>query len=72
VSRIVAALAPGTAVTTMRADVDYVVTEHGVAHLRGKGLRERAQELLAVADPAFRDQIRDEAAALYGPGRLPR
>ncbi len=72
VSRIVAALAPGTAVTTMRADVDYVVTEHGVAHLRGKGLRERAEELLAVADPAFRDQIRDEAAALYGPGRLPR
>ena len=72
VSRIVAALAPGTAVTTMRADVDHVVTEHGVAHLRGKGLRERADELLDVADPAFRDQIRDEAAALYGPGRLPR
>jgi 4-hydroxybutyrate CoA-transferase len=71
VSRIVAALAPGTAVTTMRADVDYVVTEHGVAHLRGKGLRERAVELLAVADPAFRDQIREEAAALYGPGRIP-
>ncbi len=70
VSRIVAALAPGTAVTTMRADVDYVVTEHGVAHLRGKGLRERAEELIAIADPAFRDQIRDEAAALYGPGRL--
>ncbi len=72
VSRIVAALAPGTAVTTMRADVDYVVTEHGIAHLRGKGLRERADELLNVADPAFHDQIRDEAAALYGPGRLPR
>ncbi len=71
VSRIVAALAPGTAVTTMRADVDYVVTEHGVAHLRGKGLRERAEALLAVADPAFHDQIREEAAALYGPGRLP-
>ena len=70
VSRIVAALAPGTAVTTMRADVDYVVTEHGVAHLRGKGLRERAAALLEVADPAFRDQIREEAAALYGPGRL--
>jgi 4-hydroxybutyrate CoA-transferase len=70
VSRIVAGLAPGTAVTTMRADVDYVVTEHGVAHLRGKGLRERAAELLNVADPAFHDQIRDEAAALYGPGRL--
>ena len=43
VSRIVPALAPGAAVTTMRADVDYVVTEHGVAHLRGQGLRERAR-----------------------------
>jgi len=72
VSRIVAAIAPGTAVTTMRADVDYVVTEHGIAHLRGKGLRERAETLLAVADPAFHDQIREEAAVLYGPGRLPR
>lgn len=72
VSRIVAAIDPGTAVTTMRADVDYVVTEHGVAHLRGKGLRERAEALLAVADPGFRDQIREEAAAVYGPGRIPR
>lgn len=72
VSRIVAALAPGTAVTTMRADVDYVVTEHGIAHLRGKGLRERAEALLEVAHPDFRDQIREEAAAVYGPGRIPR
>ncbi len=63
---------PGTAVTTMRADIDYMVTEHGVAHLRGKGLRERAEALLDIADPAFRDQIREEAAALYGGGRLPR
>jgi 4-hydroxybutyrate CoA-transferase len=72
VSRIAAALAPGTAVTTMRADVDYIVTEHGVAHLRGLGLRERAEALIGVADPAFRDQIREEAAEVYGVGRLPR
>ena len=72
VSRIVAALAPGTAVTTMRADVDYVVTEHGIAHLRGKGLRERAEALIAIADPAFKDQVSEEAAALYGAGRLPQ
>jgi 4-hydroxybutyrate CoA-transferase len=72
VSRIVAALAPGTAVTTMRADVDYVVTEHGAAHLRGLGLRERAEALIEIADPAFRDQIREEAAEVYGVGRLPR
>jgi len=72
VSRIAAALAPGTAVTTMRADVDYIVTEHGVAHLRGLGLRERAEALIEIAYPAFRDQIREEAAAVYGPGRLTR
>ena len=72
VSRIVAALSPGTAVTTMRADVDYIVTEHGVAHLRGLGSRERAEALIAIADPAFRDQIREEAAEVYGVGRLPR
>jgi len=72
VSRIVAALAPGTAITTMRADVDYIVTEHGVAHLRGLGLRERAEALIEIADPAFRDQIREEAAEVYGVGRLPR
>src|SRR5665647_3723210 len=70
VSRIVAALSPGTAVTTMRADVDYIVTEHGVAHLRGMGLRERAEALIEIANPAFRDQIREEAATVYGPGRL--
>jgi 4-hydroxybutyrate CoA-transferase len=72
VTRIVPCLAPGAAVTTMRADVDYVVTEFGVAHLRGKGLRERAQALLDIAHPAFRDQIREEAAKLYGSGRMPR
>ena len=64
VSRIVAALAPGTAVTTMRADVDYIVTEHGVAHLRGLGLRKRTEALIQIADPAFRDQIREEAAKI--------
>ena len=72
VSRIVAALGAGTAVTTMRADVDYIVTEHGVAHLRGMGLRERAEALIDIAGPAFRDQIREEAATVYGPGRLTR
>ena len=70
VSRIVPCLATGAAVTTMRADVDYVVTEYGVAHLRGKGLRERARVLIDIAHPDFRDQIREEAARLYGAGRL--
>jgi 4-hydroxybutyrate CoA-transferase len=72
VSRVVAKIGEGAAVTTMRADVDYVVTEHGVAHLKGKMLRERAEALIAIADPKFRDQIREDVAALRGAGWLPR
>jgi len=68
VSRIVDRISEGAAVTTMRADVDYVVTEHGVAHLKGKTLHERAAALLDVADPAFRDQIVDNCVGLKGDG----
>ena len=50
----------------MRADVDYVVTEHGVAQLKGKTLRQRAHALLAIADPAFTDQIVEDGSALMG------
>ncbi len=70
VSRIAPCLAAGAAVTTMRADVDYVVTEFGVAHLRGKNLRERARALIDIAHPDFREQIKEEAARLYGAGRV--
>ena len=41
---------------TTRADMHYVVTEHGVAYLRGKTLRQRAEALIAIADPKFRDE----------------
>jgi acetyl-CoA hydrolase len=61
VSRIVDTLAEGAGVVTTRADVHYVVTEHGIAHLYGKSLRERALALIAVADPDFRRDL--EAAA---------
>jgi 4-hydroxybutyrate CoA-transferase len=57
VSRIVPALAAGTPVTTPRYCVDTVVTEFGVADLRGKGLRERARALTAIAHPAFRESL---------------
>ncbi|MCB0960360.1 MAG: propionyl-CoA--succinate CoA transferase, partial [Acidimicrobiales bacterium] len=57
VSRIVPTLTPGSAVTTMKNTVDKVVTEHGVAELRGLGIRERTRELIAIADPAFRDDL---------------
>jgi len=56
-SRIVDALPEGAGVVTTRADVHYVVTEYGVALLHGKSLRERARALVAVAHPAFRDDL---------------
>jgi len=58
VSRIVATLAEGAGVTTTRAHVHYIVTEHGVAYLHGKSIRERAEALISIADPAFRDELR--------------
>jgi 4-hydroxybutyrate CoA-transferase len=61
VSRIVDTLAEGSGVVTTRADVHYVVTEHGIARLYGKSLRERAQELIAVAHPDFRAELRAAA-----------
>lgn len=64
VSRIVPTLTPGSAVTTMKNTVDKVVTEHGVAELRGKGIRERTKALIAIADPVFRDDLRRHAAEL--------
>jgi acyl-CoA hydrolase len=63
VSRIVDTLAPGSGVVTTRADVHYVVTEHGVASLHGRSLRERARDLIAIADPAFREGLLAAARA---------
>ncbi len=61
VSRIVPMLEPGSGVVTTRADVHYVVTEHGVAYLHGKTLRQRAEALIAVAHPDFRGDLYDSA-----------
>ena len=55
-SRIVASL-EGRPVTTTRADVDIIVTEHGIADLRGRSFRERAARLAAIAHPEFRDGL---------------
>ena len=60
-SKIVPVLDEGSAVTTSRNDVDYVVTEYGVAHLRGRSLGERARQLIAIAHPDFRDELTFEA-----------
>ena len=56
-SKIVAQLAHGSAVTTPRYCVDYVVTEYGIASLRGKSLWERADQLVSVAHPKFRESL---------------
>ena len=57
-SRIVASLSRGSAVSVPRSLVHYVVTEYGVANLKGKGLAERAQSLIEIAHPNFRDELK--------------
>jgi acyl-CoA hydrolase len=61
VSRIVPVLAPGTHATTSKNDVNYVVTEWGLAQLRGKSAKQRAHALIAIAHPDFRPWLREEA-----------
>ena len=60
VSRIRARFGEGAVVTGPRHQVDVVVTEHGAAELAGRSVEERAEALVAVADPRFRDALRDE------------
>lgn len=64
ISRIVPSLSPGTHVTTGKNEIDRVVTEYGVAHLRGKSAQQRARELLAIAHPDHRAELRAGAQKL--------
>ncbi|WP_196140226.1 GNAT family N-acetyltransferase [Aliikangiella sp. G2MR2-5] len=64
-SKIVPHLTEGSGVVTSRGDVHYVVTEYGIAYLRGKSIRERALELIRVAHPKFRDQLLKEVRKHY-------
>lgn len=64
-SRIVPFFDPGTAVTTPRTMVDYVVTEHGYVQLKGKTLRERASALISIAHPKFRDELNHHARKMW-------
>ena len=66
VSSIMSILPAGTAVTVPRTIVDYVVTEHGIAQLRGKTLKHRVLEMIAIAHPDFRAELRRKAEKLYG------
>lgn len=57
ISRIAPVLDPGAGVVTSRGDVHYVITEHGIAYLHGKTLRQRAEALIAIAHPKFHDEL---------------
>ena len=65
VSRIVAMLKPGAGVVTTRNHVHYVVTEHGIADLYGKSLRQRARVLINVAHPQFREELEKTAREFH-------
>jgi 4-hydroxybutyrate CoA-transferase len=60
VSRIVAALAPHSATTALRTDIDYVVTEFGARRIRHLPVRARAEALMEIAHPDFHGSLRDE------------
>ena len=64
-SKIVPLLDSGSAVTTSRCDVDYVVTEYGVAHLKGASLRHRAAALISIAHPDFRAELQEYARSRF-------
>ncbi|WP_428825970.1 acetyl-CoA hydrolase/transferase family protein [Azonexus sp. IMCC34842] len=61
ISRIVPTLSPGTHVTTSKNDINYVVTEYGVAQLRGKTAQQRCAALIGIAHPDFRSELRESA-----------
>lgn len=60
ISKIVPLLDEGAAVTTSRNDVDYVVTEYGIAPLKGQTLKQRARNLIAIAHPDFQEELKAE------------
>lgn len=65
ISKIVPVITDRSAITTTRNDVNMVVTEFGVAHLKGRTMRERAKELIKIAHPKFRKMLCDEYEARY-------
>jgi acyl-CoA hydrolase len=64
VSRIRSTLTPGSVVTTLKNTVDHIVTEFGVADMRGRSISQRAAALIAIAHPKFRDQLTVDAKAM--------
>jgi acyl-CoA hydrolase len=64
ISRIKGTLTTGSVVTTLKNTVDHIVTEHGVADMRGRSISERATALIRIAEPSFRDDLEREAKQL--------
>jgi acyl-CoA hydrolase len=58
ISTITPSAYPGAAVTLSRNNIDYVVTEHGIAHIKGLSIRRRAERLISIAHPKFQDELR--------------
>jgi acyl-CoA hydrolase len=61
VSKIKAILTPGSVVTISRNVADIIITEYGVAYMRGRTVKERARQLIQIAHPDFRSELRREA-----------
>ena len=66
VSKIVPTLKPGAGVVTTRAQAQYIVTEYGIAFLRGKDLAQRAKELIRIAEPSAREELERAACERFG------
>lgn len=65
-SKIKPVLSPGAGVVTTRAQAQYIVTEYGIAYLRGKDLAQRAKALIAIADPSVREELERAACERFG------
>lgn len=65
-SKIKPVLSPGAGVVTTRAQAQYIVTEYGIAYLRGKDLAQRAKALIAIADPSVREELEKAACERFG------
>lgn len=66
ISKIVPTLKPGAGVVTTRAQAQYIVTEYGIAYLRGKDLAQRAKALIAIAEPSAREELERAACKRFG------
>ncbi|HOQ09632.1 MAG TPA: acetyl-CoA hydrolase/transferase C-terminal domain-containing protein, partial [Syntrophomonadaceae bacterium] len=61
ISKIAPQITPGGIITTPRSCADYVITEYGVAKIKGQSIRQRVRNLISVAHPQFRDELEFEA-----------